>query len=120
MARDRGAEIEALIAQADASEIARAEAALEKRRRELGLGAGGEGAVAPALSDVVERRTHADGLLQAEVRRQRRKDGSYGEFGPYWYFRYVEDGRVRNIYLGKTDEPEAALAAKRGDEERRT
>ena len=111
MGQDLGAEIEALIAQADAGEIARAEAALEKRRRELGVV---ETAGATALSDVVERRAHADGLLQAEVRRQRRsKDGGYTEFGPYWYFRYVEDGRVRNIYLGKTDDPEAALAAKR-------
>ena len=117
MAQNLGAEIEALIARADAGELARAEAALEKRRRELGLV---ETAGAKALSDVVERRTHADGLLQAEIRRQRRKDGSYGEFGPYWYFRYVEGGRVRNIYLGKTDDPEAALAEKRGSEERRT
>ncbi len=55
MAQDRGAELEALIAQADAGEITRAEAALEKRRRELGLGADGEGVVTSALSDVVER-----------------------------------------------------------------
>ncbi len=101
----------------DAGGIPRVEEALKRRRRELGLGEKGEQAT--ALSDVVERRTHADGLLQAEVRRQRRKDGTYGEFGPYWYFYYVKDGRSRSVYLGKTDDPEEALRGKREGGERR-
>ena len=96
----------------NADGIPRVEEALKRRRKELGLGE--EGEQATALSDVVERRTHADGLLQAEVRRQRRKDGTYGEFGPYWYFYHVKDGRNRSVYLGKTDDPEGALRAKRG------
>jgi hypothetical protein len=30
--------------------------------------------------------------------------------GPYWYFHYREGGRQRTRYVGKTDEPEAALS----------
>lgn len=53
------------------------------------------------------------------MRRQRRKDGTYGEFGPYcWYIHHVQDGRSRTIYPVKTDDPEAKLARKR--EERRS
>lgn len=66
------------------------------------------------ISEVVEYRAHEDGELQAEVRRYRRKDGTTSESGPYWYFKYKEGGRRKSIYLGKTDDPEGALAAKRG------
>jgi hypothetical protein len=101
----------------DAGGIVRVQAALERRRRELGLlEAGGGTASASALSEVVERRAHENGVLQAEVRRQRnKKDATEREFGPYWYFKYVEDGRVRSIYLGKTSDPEGALKEKRGE-----
>ncbi len=112
MSQDAAAEIEALMGRVDAGGIPRVEEALRHRRRELGLGEEG-GTDEKALSDVVERRTHADGLLQAEVRRQRRKEGTYGEYGPYWYFYHVKDGRNRSVYLGKTDDPEGALRAKR-------
>jgi hypothetical protein len=32
--------------------------------------------------------------------------------GPYWYFRYHEDGEQRKIYLGKADDPEGKLSEK--------
>ncbi|PLS82705.1 MAG: hypothetical protein CYG60_23840 [Actinobacteria bacterium] len=114
--QDAAAEIEDLMGRVDAGALARVERALERRRRELGI-AGGE---AGAASRVVEYRPHADGVLQAEVRVWRRKDGSEREHGPYWYFKYQEGGRRRSVYLGRTDDPEEALRAKReGGEERR-
>jgi len=66
------------------------------------------------VSGVVEYRPHADGTLQAEIRRYHRKDGSVKEQGPYWYFRYHEGGKQKKIYLGCTDTPERELARKRG------
>jgi hypothetical protein len=42
-----------------------------------------------------------------------RKDGTRAERGPYWYFRYHQQGRQRKLYLGRTDNPEAALVEKR-------
>ena len=32
--------------------------------------------------------------------------------GPYWYFRYHEDGEQRKTYLGKADDPEGKLSEK--------
>lgn len=110
MAKDAASEIEDLMGRVDAGGIPRVEAALERRRRELGLV---EDGAASALSEVVERRAHENGVLQAEVRRQRNKDGTEREFGPYWYFKYAENGRVRSVYLGKTDYPEGGLARRR-------
>ncbi|MDP9484764.1 MAG: hypothetical protein M3Q49_03045, partial [Actinomycetota bacterium] len=77
------------------------------------------GEEAGGASRVVEYRPHADGLLQAEVRVRRRKDGSEREHGPYWYFKYQEGGRRRSVYLGRTDDPEEELRAKREGGERR-
>ncbi len=94
----------------DWAQLARVEAALRRRRRELGAErSGGE----TPVSDVQEYRPHADGYLQLEVRRYRRKDGSIKEHGPYWYFRYHEGGRQKTLYLGKTNDPEGVLAQKR-------
>jgi hypothetical protein len=94
----------------DRSELARLEEALRRRLRALGAdGGGGE----QPVSGVVEYRSHADGTLQAEIRRYYRKDGSAREQGPYWYFRYHEGGKQKKIYLGKTNNPESTLAAKR-------
>ena len=76
------------------------------------LGADGGGGEQP-VSGVVEYRPHADGTLQAEIRRYYRKDGSAKELGPYWYFRYHEGGKQKKIYLGRTDNPEAELSKKR-------
>ena len=96
----------------DRSELARLEEALRRRLRALGAdGGGGERPV----SGVVEYRPHADGTLQAEIRRYYRKDGSTKEQGPYWYFRYHEGGKQKKIYLGKTNDPESTLAAKRAE-----
>ncbi len=93
----------------DLSELARLEEALKRRLRELGADGGEQ-----PVSGVVEYRPHADGTLQAEIRRYYRKDGSANEQGPYWYFRYHEDGKQKKIYLGKTDNPQGKLAEKRG------
>lgn len=90
------------------------ERAIARRRDELGVGGGAsEAGRERPLSEVVEYRSHEDGLLQAELRIYRRKDGSTSERAPYWYFRFHEGCRQRKTYLGKTDDPEGALAAKR-------
>ena len=65
-------------------------------------------------SEVVEYRPYEDGFLQAELRIYRKRDGSRSERGPYWYFRYHEGGKQKKLYLGKTDNPQEALEAKRG------
>ena len=69
----------------------------------------------PPVSGVLEYRPYADGTLQAEVRRYYRKDGSVKEQGPYWYFRYHENGKQKKLYLGRTDDPEGELVRKRTD-----
>jgi hypothetical protein len=68
----------------------------------------------PTPSDVIAGRPHADGWLQLERRWYVGKDGHRTLRGPYWYFRYHEDGKQKKIYLGKTDDPEGKLAEKRG------
>ena len=68
---------------------------------------------APPLTEVLEYRPHEDGYLQPELRRYIRRDGSSRERGPYWYFQFHEGGKRRKLYLGKTSDPESALAAKR-------
>jgi hypothetical protein len=52
----------------------------------------------PAHEHGSERRPHASGVLQLEMR---------GQAGPYWYFHYCEGGKQKSLYIGKTDEPEA-------------
>jgi hypothetical protein len=96
----------------DRGDLARLREALGRRLREFGDEVPGEGRRTP-VSDVLEYRPHADGYLQFEVRRYVRKDGSMKEHGPYWYFRYHEDGRQRTLYLGKTNDPEGVLEHKR-------
>lgn len=94
-------------------ELARVDRAVARRRAELGIVADPEEARERPVSEVSEYRSHDDGVLQAEMRAYRRKDGTTTERGPYWYFRYHQGGRQRKIYLGKTDDPEGALAEKR-------
>jgi hypothetical protein len=65
------------------------------------------------LTEVLEYRPYEDGYLQLELRRYIRRDGSARERGPYWYFQFHEGGKRRKLYLGKTSDPESALAAKR-------
>jgi hypothetical protein len=35
--------------------------------------------------------------------------------GPYWYFRYHEDGEQRKIYLGKADDPDGQVIGEKED-----
>jgi len=65
---------------------------------------------------VVEYVPHRDGHLQAEKRTYTRKDGGRTERGPYWYFRYHEDGRQKTMYVGKMglEEAKAEVDRKRG------
>lgn len=102
----------AAISKAGAEELETMERAMLERWRELGDAAGGAEASA---SSVVEARPYGDGWFQKEKRTYRRTDGSERERGPYWYFRFHEDGRQRKIYLGKTEDPEGELMRKRGD-----
>lgn len=92
----------------DRDDLVRLRDDLDKRLRELSE-------ESPPVSGVLEYRPYADGTLQAEVRRYYRKDGSAKEQGPYWYFRYHEEGKQKKLYLGRTDDPEGALARKRAE-----
>ena len=94
----------------DREDLGRLEEAIRRRRREVGERPKEK---KTPVSDVLEYRPHADGYLQYEVRRYRRKDGSMKEHGPYWYFRYHEGGKQRTLYLGKTEDPEGLLESKR-------
>jgi hypothetical protein len=60
-------------------------------------------------STVVERRSYGSGVLQLELRANPKTGTTRG---PYWYFHYREGGRQRTLYVGKTDDPESALAEK--------
>ena len=107
------ADVEALISdlwELDRADLKRVEAELKRRLSEIDRDGEAE---RPPVSGVVRYKAHEDGYLQAETRTYIRKDGSTVERGPYWYFRYHEDGRQKKIYLGKTDEPEEALSEKR-------
>ena len=103
------------------AEIARLEAELrrERQRRACSNAGAGENAArvskvtAPLLTEVLEYRPHEDGYLQLELRRYVRRDGSARERGPYWYFQFHEGGKRKKLYLGKTNDPEGTLAAKR-------
>ena len=65
-------------------------------------------------SMVVESRPHADGLLLLEHRTFTPKTGGPTRTrGPYWTFRYQDEGKRKSIYIGKTDDPERALKEKR-------
>lgn len=86
---------------------------LELRLREFGAGESGKDG-GPAVSGVLEYRPHADGTLQAEVRRYVRKDGSVGEQGPYWYFRYHEGGRRSSTWARPTTRRGSSRASGRG------
>ena len=91
----------------------------EQQRRASSASDGGQDApqihegAAPPVTEVLEYRPHEDGYLQLELRRYIRRDGSARERGPYWYFQFHEGGKRRKLYLGKTSDPESALAAKR-------
>jgi hypothetical protein len=88
------------IAELDEQELARLQAAIDRRRSSLKT----------KQSTVVERREYRNGVLQLEGRAYRRKkDGELTERGPYWYFHYRDGGRQRTLYVGKTGNPEAKV-----------
>ena len=90
----------------------------ERQRRASSAG-GGEDAprvqesAALPVTEVLEYRPHEDGYLQLELRCYIRRDGSARERGPYWYFQFHEGGKRKKLYLGRTSDPQSALAAKR-------
>jgi hypothetical protein len=84
----------------DAEELGRVRAAVESMSRRSGG------------STVLERRSYRYGLLQLEVRTYARRDSTVAQRGPYWYFKYREDGRQKTFYIGKTDNPEAVVDKK--------
>lgn len=88
----------------DAEELDRLQAAIEARRRELSGDRTTQTSVEPA-SAVLERRPYGSGVLQLEER-----DAS----GPCWYFHLRKDGERKTVYVGRTDEPEIALAQIKG------
>jgi hypothetical protein len=92
-------DIIASIDQMNSDDLDRLQAALDRKRQRV------------SSSSVVERRNYGNGILQLEYRANP-KTGR--QRGPYWYYHYREDGRQRTLYIGKTDEPEAKLAARRG------
>ncbi len=61
-------------------------------------------------SIILEYRPYQDGQFTLEERLYKKTGRSRG---PYWYFHYHEGGKQRKLYLGKTDNPEAALMHKR-------
>ena len=101
--RQSGNEFIDSIAEMDERELARLQAAIDRRR----------GFLKKKLSTVLERREYRNGLLQLEGRSyKRKKDGELTERGPYWYFHYREGGKQRTLYIGKTDNPEAVVDEK--------
>ena len=80
-----------------AEELDRLQAAIDRRRRQLG----GDEVVPSAgpSSTVVERRAYGSGVLQLEKR---------GESAPYWYFHHRKDGMQKTIYLGKRTPPRSS------------
>ncbi len=82
-----------------APELERVREALDSRRERLAQ-----------KSTVVKRRSYGSGILQLEYRANPKTGTTWG---PYWYFHYREGGRQRTLYLGKTDDPEGALAKKK-------
>jgi len=58
---------------------------------------------------VADRRPYRNGYLTQEYRRNK-KTGTLT--GPYWQYRGVEDGKQINLYLGKTEDPEAKAEEK--------
>jgi hypothetical protein len=91
-------DILATIANMNTDDLDRLQEAIERRRQRV------------SASSVVERRSHLDGILQLEYRANP-KTGT--QRGPYWYFKWRENGRQRTMYLGATDDPEGKLMERR-------
>lgn len=65
-------------------------------------------------SSVEERFNYRNGWLQSEYRYTDKGTRR----GPYWYFKYVKDGKNHSLYIGRTDNPmsevDQLLASKAG------
>ncbi len=82
------------IAEMNAGDLDRLQAAIDERRRHTNT------------STVVERRDHLDGILQLEYRANP-KTGK--QRGPYWYFKHRKNGKQKTVYIGVTDDPVGRL-----------
>jgi hypothetical protein len=105
-----------------ASQLGRLEGELRRERQRRASFAGGEHPAprvhedeALPLTDILVYRPHEDGYLQLKLRRYVSRGGSARERGPYWYFQFPEGSKRKKLYLGKTDDPESTLAAKRSE-----
>jgi Family of unknown function (DUF6788) len=72
----------------------------------------------PALGrQVVEERPASAGTLRLEMGKcgkARCKKCERGEgHGPYWYLYFRRNGKLMSKYIGKTEDPEGALAEKK-------
>jgi hypothetical protein len=65
---------------------------------------------------IAQRRPYRNGYLTQEYRRNK-KTGTLT--GPYWQYRGVDDGKQINLYLGKTEDPEAKAEEKLASRRRR-
>ncbi len=65
-------------------------------------------------SSVEQRINYRSGWLQSEYRYTDKGTRR----GPYWYFKYVKDGKNHSLYIGGTDNPKSVvdqiLASKAG------
>lgn len=81
----------------NADELSRLQETKDRRRWQVGD---------RPINTVQERRDYRNGILQCEKRAYRRKEGGLTQRGPYWYFKWREEGKQRTAYLGKTNTPE--------------
>jgi hypothetical protein len=94
---------------------------IERQRRAASSAGEGQDAshnhedTTPSLTEILEYRPHEDGYLKLELRCYVRRQGSARERGSYWYFQFHEGGKRKKLYLGKTNDPESTLAAKRAE-----
>lgn len=65
-------------------------------------------------SSVEQRINYRNGWLQSEYRYTDKGTRR----GPYWYFKYVKEGKNHSLYVGRADDPKSAvdqiLASKAG------
>lgn len=63
-------------------------------------------------SRIVDSHPHGDGWLHSETRINPKTDT---ERGPYWYYRHVNKGKQRSVYIGKKSLEEAKEAVDRAN-----
>ena len=56
-------------------------------------------------STVEQRIDYRSGWLQSEYRYT--DEGA--RRGPYWYFKFVKEGKAHSLYIGDTDSPKSAV-----------